>query len=388
MSGSTISRDFESFDTLEPFGDFSRVIDDRVYHPIPDGWWIGISDVVKSTAAISAGRYKAVNLAGAATICAVSNALGQTSFPFAFGGDGAHFAVPPEKYDLVSRALAETAVWSRSALDLDLRTALVPVSDIRRAEADIRIARYASSRSVSHTMFSGGGVQWTERAVKHGRYAIDTLGYRGEPDLSGLSCQWGAVDSQNGTILSIMVNPAGKAGDAEFSGVVGQLLATLAKEPRLNPIPASGPKVRWPGESMALKLAIGKARENLPLVNRVTAYCTTASLWLLFKAGIRIGSFVPGNYRREIASNTDFQKYDDGLRMTIDCSEPRADLIENILRQAQEKNIVDYGLHRQETALLTCIATNPTDGEHIHFLDGAGGGYAQAAQDLKRRKNL
>ncbi|MCG8407906.1 MAG: DUF3095 domain-containing protein, partial [Phycisphaerales bacterium] len=284
--------------------------------------------------------------------------------------------------------LAETAVWSHTALDLDLRVALVPVADIRRAGRDIRIARYASSRTVSYTMFSGGGIEWAETAIKEGRYAVKTSGHRGEPDLSGLSCQWGAVDSQNGTILSIMVNPVGTIGDNQFSGIVGQLFTVLSKEPRFNPIPVNGPKVRWPGESMALQIAIGKARETLPVVNRLATYCATAALWLLFKAGIRVGSFVPGDYRREIVSNTDFQKYDDGLRMTIDCSKKRADLIEKILQRAHDENIVDYGLHRQETALLTCIAANPSAGKHIHFLDGAGGGYAQAAQDLKRRKRV
>ena len=48
-----------------------------------------------STKAIAAQRYKAVNMAGASVIAAVTNALGGREFPFVFGGDGASFAISP-----------------------------------------------------------------------------------------------------------------------------------------------------------------------------------------------------------------------------------------------------------------------------------------------------
>lgn len=75
------------------FGDFAKVVDDTVYRPMPDDWFIGITDVVESTVAIENGQYKAVNMAGAAAISAVINAFGHQDFPFVFGGDGVRFAV-------------------------------------------------------------------------------------------------------------------------------------------------------------------------------------------------------------------------------------------------------------------------------------------------------
>ena len=77
------------------FASFSQIADPSLYEPVPDDWTIGLSDVVRSSAAIEAGRYKAVNMAGAAVISAVSNAVGHGAFPFVFGGDGASFVVPP-----------------------------------------------------------------------------------------------------------------------------------------------------------------------------------------------------------------------------------------------------------------------------------------------------
>ena len=76
------------------FRDFTRVLDPALYKPLPDDWVIGVADVVHSTTAIHEHRYKAVNMAGAAVIVAVTNALEGRDFPFVFGGDGASFAVP------------------------------------------------------------------------------------------------------------------------------------------------------------------------------------------------------------------------------------------------------------------------------------------------------
>ena len=84
--------DFD-FSTLPAFADFGRVMEAEVYESLPADWVLGLSDVVDSRKAIAAGRYKAVNMAGAAVISAVMNALGGRNHPFVFGGDGAAVAV-------------------------------------------------------------------------------------------------------------------------------------------------------------------------------------------------------------------------------------------------------------------------------------------------------
>lgn len=39
--------------------------------------------------------------------------------------------------------------------------------------------------------------------------------------------------------------------------------------------------------------------------------------------------------------------------------------------------------HRQQAALMTCITPSAYDSQHVHFVDGASGGYAAAASKLK-----
>src|SRR5215207_9862777 len=116
---------------LPVFRDFTAVMDPGLFRPLPGDWVVGTADVVQSTKAIAENRYKAVNMAGAAVIVAVTNALGEREFPFVFGGDGASFAVPAADAATAREALAATAAWVHDDLDLTLRVGMVGVSDIR-----------------------------------------------------------------------------------------------------------------------------------------------------------------------------------------------------------------------------------------------------------------
>src|SRR5664279_892301 len=120
----------EFYASVPVFRDFTRVVDPALYQPLPDDWSIGVADVVQSTKAIRDNHYKAVNMAGAAVIVAVTNALESRDFPFVFGGDGASFAVPPGAVALARQALASTATWVKDELDLSLRIGLVPVTAV------------------------------------------------------------------------------------------------------------------------------------------------------------------------------------------------------------------------------------------------------------------
>src|SRR6195256_5602363 len=110
------------------FRGLGRLMDPKLYWPLPDDWSIGVADIVESTRAIAEARYKAVNMAGASVIAAVANALAGREFPFVFGGDGASFAVSPDDLERARDALAATATWVGESLNLVLRVALIPVS--------------------------------------------------------------------------------------------------------------------------------------------------------------------------------------------------------------------------------------------------------------------
>src|SRR5438094_266054 len=148
------------FDHLPAFAEFAGVADTGNYTPLPDGWVLAVADIVGSTKAIAAGRYKAVNMAGASMISAVMNALGHRDLPFVFGGDGALVAIPPSAIDKTRQALAAVQTWVSEELDLTLRAAMVPMADVRKADHDVLVARFQAAPEVTYAMFAGGGASW------------------------------------------------------------------------------------------------------------------------------------------------------------------------------------------------------------------------------------
>ncbi len=372
------------YQALPDFTDFAMVLDPALYRPLPPRWLVGMADVVGSTKAIAAGRYKAVNMAGAAVIAAVSNAIGRMDYPFAFGGDGASFAVAPEHADAVANALAATAAWTKDDLGLSLRVALVPVETVRAAGRDVAVARYAPSPHVSYAMFSGGGLAFLERELKRGTMALEPAPAGTRPDLTGLSCRWAPIVATRGTILSVIVMPDGAIDDGRFRALVDAIFGLLAQAERAgHPVPPGGPPMRWPPngidlEARALRM---KGQSLFWLKARLTAFTLLAALF--FWTGRRAGAFDPAQYVADTITNTDFRKFDDGLRLTIDCTTEWANDMEALLREAEEGGAIRFGTHRQTQAQITCIVPSALQSDHFHFVDGASGGYAAAAQRLK-----
>src|SRR5471032_1769213 len=227
--------------------DFTRVLDPALYKPLPDDWVIGVADVVQSTKAIREHHYKAVNMAGAAVIVAVTNALEGRDFPFIFGGDGASFAVPASAADLAHLALAATATWVREELNLTLRVGLVPVAAIRSNGADVRVARYAPSENIVLATFSGGGIAWADAEMKQGKFAVPPSPTDVRPDLTGLSCRYEEIPAARGLILSLVVVPASGATPDAFRAVVNDIVRLVEESPKASrPVPGNGPRLRWP----------------------------------------------------------------------------------------------------------------------------------------------
>jgi hypothetical protein len=370
---------------LPVFDRFARLTDAAIYTAVPQDWVLLLADIVQSTAAIAAGRYKAVNTAAAAVIAAVSNVLGDSAFPFVFGGDGATLALPPDHAQAGADALAAVAAWVRDDLDLDMRVALAPVSAIRMQGYDVRVARFAPSPNVSYAMFSGGGVAYAEAQMKAGAYRIAPAPPGTRPDLTGLSCRFDEIRSSHGVILSLIVVPDSTADPALFVRLIEELLAMIEADgvAAVRPVPPEGPPARWPPAGFELEARALRKQGRSRFMSRLLVGLHTLASYLLFRTGFRVGGFDPGRYLRQLVENTDFRKFDDGLRMTLDCTPELADRIEARLARAAADRVALYGTHRQDAALITCFVPSPVRSDHVHFVDGAMGGYAAAARLVK-----
>lgn len=373
------------FETLPIFAAFEGVADAANYRALPEDWGLATADIVDSTGAIAAGRYKSVNMAGASVISAILNAMGRRDLPFVFGGDGALVAFPLRLRAQAHSVLAAVRTWVAEELDLDMRAAIVPVSDIRAKGLDVRVARFQASDQVSYAMFAGGGASWAEAEMKAGRYAIEPAPSGTQPDLTGLSCRWDPMSSRNGEIVSIIAVPRGADNIEAFQALVADIIALVGTEARGgHPVPAGGPGYSFPPRGLDTE-ARATAPKGRRLWRKLSILGLMAAVAVSDRFGWKIGSFDTRSYKNDVVANTDFRKFDDGLKMTIDVDAAVVDRIEKRLSTAERDGVCHFGIHRQDSALMTCIVMAPLQRDHVHFVDGAAGGYAMAASNMKTK---
>jgi hypothetical protein len=263
-----------------------------------------------------------------------------------------------------------------------MRVALVPVAAVRAQGLDVRVARFAPSPNLSYAMFSGGGLGWAETAMKRGEFAVIPAPSGTHPDLTGLSCRFEEIPSVRGLILSVLIVPAKDADPAKFRKLIEDVIALVERSPDAGrPVPPGGPGIRWPSggaelEARAMRGGSLLRRRAFVLANGLFAY-------LVMRFGISVGGFVPKTYVQQVVENSDFRKYDDGLRMILDCTPELERALTERLAQAASAGIIKYGLHRQDAAMMTCFTPSALRSDHVHFIDGARGGYASAATALK-----
>ena len=383
MAGSAGTNGF--YDTLSRVSDFSDLLNAEVFNPLPEDWWVGVADVVNSTDEIAAGRYKVVNMVAAAVISAVMNGLEGRAFPFVFGGDGAGFAVWPQAASASESALAAVQRWAQDLFGIKIRVAMVRVSQIVAAGHHVNIARYQVSPGADYAMFTGGGLSWAEDRMKAGDFTLAPAPEGTLPDLTGLSCRWSHMPARNGEILSLLVLPDPAADPSQTRSVMGQALAMAQELDRGgHPVPAAGPGSDWPTPGTTLEAWARRGTGSLYL-SRLKVLFETFVAWVLLRTGWSLAGFDARRYARIVGENADFRKLDDGLKMTLDIDPVVRQRLESLLERAKADGLLRYGMALQDAAMMTCIVPSVLSDDHVHFVDGAAGGYTSAAAQMRDR---
>ena len=366
--------------------DFDLIAGGTGYAPVPDDWTILVSDVVDSTGAIERGEYKAVNMVGAASIVAVVNACDGVDVPFMFGGDGGVILVPPALSKAAISRLTTLRDRSADLYGLELRAAAIPVAEVRRAGADVLVQKFNLAGNNTLAMFAGGGLSladvWLKQEDGNGHHLPPDASGK-SLDLTGLSCRWQPLKSQNGVMLTLIVqatgarlNPAqiGRAFERVLGAPVGRFApvqeANLALEP-------AGSRA-YQMEAAGLRSSMG--RIGSWMWTQVTAIAQRRAEM----SHGRIGSYDSVEWRKELRANTDFRKFDGTLRLVIDVTAQQADELEDYLNRAALQGDLAFGTWRSDAALMTCLLFDMKQSLHVHFIDGADGGYTRAARKLKQ----
>jgi len=380
----------EFFAEIDRFDDFAGIAEPGNYRTAPDDWHVVIADIVDSTSAIAAGRYKDVNMIGAACINAVLNIGRRKTIPYVFGGDGATLMLPPGLVERATAVLLGVRDLAAHRFNLTLRVGIVPVARIHaRSGARVAVGKYRLSRGNELAVFSGGGIEVAENWIKSGNDFVperdpgDSI-----PDLSGLSCRWEPLASQNGVMLSVLMQ-ARAADDVANATLYRRLIEDISAITdragiKVEPVRDANMKFRWPPRGLRAEIDATVGERNRAL-HALGLYVNSLVQWALDRFDITAGGYRGRHYRSELRDNTDYRRFDDTLRILIDCEPEQAQAIEELLEQQARRGDFRYGLHRSDSALMTCLVFNLDKGEHVHFVDGSDGGFTAAAKNMKAK---
>jgi hypothetical protein len=374
---------------LTEIDDFREVMDLDRHALAPSTSLVVITDVVGSTKAIEAGRYRDVNALGVASIVALCNAMRDVELPYVFGGDGATLLVPGSRRAAAERALRGVRALAESAFGMGLRASLVPLADLLAAGHVARVARFRQSEFTRLAMFSGSAFPIAERWVKDPergpRYAVSAEG-ESAADFDGFECRWQPTKSQRGHTVSLIVRalaPTEAARTQTYKNLLhafDRIVDGDACHPvKLSELALSG----WLGDfSVEARVRAQGTIGPAYAAARRSARKQTFVGRLLAASGMAAGGFDGKHYKHELIRNCDYRKFDDTLRMVVDLNVAEIYRLESRLSAEHRAGRLAYGLHRSSAALITCLVRSYT-GDHVHFVDGADGGYALAASELK-----
>lgn len=362
---------------------FADLAEPDAFVPIPDDWLVVITDVVGSTEAVRAGRYREVNYVGAAGIAVALQAAGHVDIPFVFGGDGATVVVPLEIQEAVLGALAALQKRSEEGLGLTLRVGAVPVAEIRAAGHDLAVARLRVSENYDQALFQGRGIAWAERRVKNPETAAQYAS-RAEPvtdsdPYAGLECRWSDIPSPYGETVSLLVAAIGDTPAETYRAVLHEVEAVYGEDAH----PIALPQLRLSADPARLGPEV-----NLRHSGRFTKRFELWARNLLGRVLIRRRAVTAetdwGQYPVLLRAATDYRKFDGILRMVLAGTPEQRHRLEAFLEAGFARGQVAWGLHVSDRAVMTCLVYHRM-GRQVHFVDGAGGGYTAASEGFKRR---
>jgi Protein of unknown function (DUF3095) len=356
--------------------------EDHLFYKIPDNWHVVITDVKNSTAAVKGGLHETINLVATASIVAVLNITYKANLtvPFFFGGDGATFIIPPTPLEAVMRALQKHQENTKTNFNLDLRIGQIPVADIYAMGHALRISKLRTSEFFSIPVLLGDGLMYAEKKIKGPDYifaqapvAEDLL------DLSGMQCRWDRIKPPRNinevvSLLAIARNDVNQP--QAFKKVIDSLDAIYGTAQKRTPITVE--MLRLKSTLAKIGLEVRTRMGGFNVFNLLNTWIRTNLGYFYFKT--RKGKV----YLHNLVSMSDTLVIDGRINTVISGTAEQREMLVNELNKLEAGGEIIYGLYVSKESVMSCYVRNLND-KHIHFIDGAEGGYTKAAGVIKQK---
>ena len=381
----------EPYLAIPPLSSLTEALTTEQWQPPADEWAVALTDVMNSTEAIEAGKYRDVNVAGAVAIMALGRVFGSLSLPFVFGGDGMTFLVPRSRDYDVRETLSRVVRDARQLMDLEMRAAIIPLSSILKDGVHLGVSRLQVSKLYSQAVFHGTALSAADDMLKnfygtgtHVEWFVTGAEHNEPGDYEGFTCRWQDIPSPNGHTIAMVLRPREGQRMEELLPRVEEILKGREK---FHPLSVDGlkPGGKTSNFRLAARLGAGGRRlRYLILALRERIAIGLIKLSLRFGIKLRHGPYQLDRIREQDMESADFEKFDGTLKMVFSASDGEIGELEEQLKEWHAAGRVFYGLHRAKAAHMTCIAHLPS-GDDIHFVDATDGGYAMAAKAMKQQ---
>ncbi|MBY0406488.1 MAG: DUF3095 domain-containing protein [Rickettsiales bacterium] len=377
------------YQKIAGFNAFVELANAEHFRAAPEDWHVVICDVVNSTVAISKGRYKEVNMVGAATIMAILNVADGVDLPYAFGGDGATVLVPSRLVPVVKATLSHVQAKVEAMFDLQLRAGLVPLSALYAQGTTLSVGRFYLSEQMSQAVFHGTALTLAEHWIKKGggTAILCTKLDADDVNLQGLECRWEPIANRNGMMLSLIVKvlPQFEQQALSIHSKIVTAIGDIYPAESAQPVTPTNTRISFsPKRLRAEMLLRGGPSFFSRFIYLIRMLLLNAIGQFSFSTGKKALGFDGQRYLSELAANSDSRKFDEALRMILDSSEAQREQLAALLERHRTAGEIVYGMHASKEALMTCLVFSLV-GNHVHFVDGSDGGYALAAVQMKRQ---
>ncbi len=358
------------------------LLSDTSFTAVPRDWHVIITDIKGSTAAVADGLNETVNFIATGSIVAVLNLAfkAKIAIPFFFGGDGATFIVPSILIDL---ALKKLMVFRKNTLNnfsVDLRVGTVSVAKLYDEGYKINICKFAISDFFSIPIVLGGGLNYAESLIKAEDYMLSQIeDVLEELDLNGMQCRWDKIAPPENIkeVVTLLVMASNVESQAQaFSKVMSCIDEIYGGIKKRQPISVDKLKFNSTFQRMSteMRARIGKIK-FFELV-RDWLVNSFGTIYFLTSNGKR--------YLNRLVETSDTLVLDGKINTVICGDEQQRLKLLKVLNELEKNKEIIYGLFISTESVMSCYVRDLKD-DHIHFVDGAGGGYTQAAKMLKEK---
>ncbi|RZJ78159.1 MAG: DUF3095 domain-containing protein [Flavobacterium sp.] len=352
----------------------------KAFSEVPKDWHVIITDIKGSTGAVLTGASQNVNYIATGSIVTVLNLAFKAKIvvPFFFGGDGATFLVPDVLVELAVKKLMAYQSNVMQTFGLDLRVGSIPVEEIYKQGYKISLSKYGLTKFFSIPVILGDGLSYAEEVIKDEFYKLDQAsGSLEDFDLDGMQCRWDQIsppaDLQEILTLLIAAPEVDKQALA-FSKVLRAIDEIYGSVKKRQPI--SVEKLKLNTTYNRIKTEMRNRIGKIKFFELLQTWFVTSfgPLYFLTNHGKR--------YLKRLVEMSDTLVMDGKINTVISGTELQRSQLFKVLDDLEKAGEIFYGFHISNASVMSCYVRDMKD-DHIHFVDGAEGGYTKAAGILK-----